>query len=1352
MSAAPASLHDALINVLGWPDWDPEDQSDPRRLVFPAELVLSANLPDSNSSLSNDLDLGKVDDTIRNALSDVGIKLPPGDTALQVAVVQAGAHWRITEATPATFYRVRIHRQADKSLNIYGGLRAERLVDGWLNRDGLTSAPDEVQQSTRYLVPLGPTNPVANATNLTRAALVYESGSPDTLVSIALSRSGNPTDGVELPVVSATNTPLLAVLPAGGDTWSIRPSLGDDATVVPVRVVDSTATPPTGAFSMALDVSRWLDPASAMPVTSAFNLDGLAVDPHTNELVASTIRLAFSATSGFLNRACNWTLGCDGEIQSPPPPVPADLTSFQWDDNNGPTFADFPLGKVFGSSLPFAGLTAEQIPLTVRPDADRVALGFKGDLPAGLSIPLTGPAVRFGLAKGVGIELTSLEGLALSKSNGVDLVPHLMVNLFTASNVFPADIVQAWSRVPGATDADPFPELLKLGQPDGGVTGLQDGDAFMRWSGAIPEIRPEVLVSLASTEVNPNLRLQTLAGPLPGEIDGALASSVVRFQVPGDGAVPRFELAPDQTSYRIVVPITLALGHENGQVTADDSLFELDGELLLSLDVNIQDASGFLPVPAGSFQVDPTVNFRFLTRQDVRFGDMISLHVPAGTVLTWVADPADTVLFWNRAETLKNTTERIAVRIPGAADLSASDNRFTFEIREFSVGQDGFSMVGQARADIVNLSTAPAHDGDPDPQTGFAEPLQVAAPTPPPQGADSSQRVVGEIELRNSQLVYGSLQATTRLNYFDDANVTLSFAFEQPRRDSMTISGGLTLTQPVRFRVDALFTTFAINQLTLGTQYRKSGTKEGWSTHGTMSGQIVFEPPPDGSSADIGPAEDLFQGLAIEFTDFDPVRVGLSAIGVSLRSPLEFKFGDIFTVSLQAAQILPEKDGVKALSLRGGIEIDNLAGCDANVEFDELVIRQVGNKTPEVTINAIGIDLTLDGGSLHIVARLGRVDNPLEFGYEGAVSVETDLLDKLSGSLKLTRVVTPDKGMVPSCVIFFETQLEVMLFTNLFLRSLGLGIAINQTLRNLPDMTSGDPIDQLIHFVTNPAGLPNPSDLNSWVPSPPNHQTQAPRWLLVGTGLVTFGDFPTDQEHLLTGSILLCVSTGGVIAGANVWVMTSPDQAQTQEFLARPVGRGAMMLSVRDRSLTGVFTTLPNPMISPRAPATAAIGPGKNPDKPTFQGRFQWFPLAGRLAVGNADRLCRGAVQRRAQRGVPIRHVPRRGGLRAQPGDQPPVPACRHRRIRHPVRLARRIAQPQWPGLCAGVDQRWPDHRAGTAAPGRDGPGRLRLHPGRVPRPPRAQVVALEGGLRRVDRDLGLRLGDPGPGGWWARR
>ena len=272
-----------------------------------------------------------------------------------------------------------------------------------------------------------------------------------------------------------------------------------------------------------------------------------------------------------------------------------------------------------------------------------------------------------------------------------------MVNLFTASNLFNADIVQVWSLDgPKPATPDPFPELLKLAQPPGGITGLNDGDSFMRRSGAIPGLRPELLASLASTEVNLNLRLQTLAGPLPGGSVRRPFVSRLRATARGPGSKP----APDGTSYLIVVPITLTLGRE-ADATTNPGLFQLDGELILRLDVDSPDASGFCSGSGRSFEVDPQVDFRFLAAQDAKFGDMVSLHVPAGTVLTLVADPAEHALFWNKSETLKTTTERIAVRIPGAAQVDPSANRFTFEIREFSVGQDGFSMIGAVRRQCI---------------------------------------------------------------------------------------------------------------------------------------------------------------------------------------------------------------------------------------------------------------------------------------------------------------------------------------------------------------------------------------------------------------------------------------------------------------------------------------------------------------------------------------------------------------------------------------------------------------------------------------------------------------------------
>ena len=111
--------------------------------------------PDDDGTLSAGLDGGKVAQTLRDALGNQDIILPQGDAVLHVEVITPGSHWRVTEMTPATYYRLRIHRQT-RQVKTYSGLRARRLADGWLNRDDLSSAPDEVQQVPCYSVPIGP--------------------------------------------------------------------------------------------------------------------------------------------------------------------------------------------------------------------------------------------------------------------------------------------------------------------------------------------------------------------------------------------------------------------------------------------------------------------------------------------------------------------------------------------------------------------------------------------------------------------------------------------------------------------------------------------------------------------------------------------------------------------------------------------------------------------------------------------------------------------------------------------------------------------------------------------------------------------------------------------------------------------------------------------------------------------------------------------------------------------------------------------------------------------------------------------------------------------------------------------
>ena len=196
--------------------------------------------------------------------------------------------------------------------------------------------------------------------------------------------------------------------------------------------------------------------------------------------------------------------------------------------------------------------------------------------------------------------------------------------------------------------------------------------------------------------------------------------------------------------------------------------------------------------------------------------------------------------------------------------------------------------------------------------------------------------------------------------------------------------------------------------------------------------------------------------------------MGVSAITISVKSTREFDFGGIFFVSFKELRVGCGKSKYQ-FTITGGLRVTNLAGVTAAASFTELTINP-GRNVPEVSLKGITLNLCVSN-SFEIRTTLEQIRSEQELGFEGDVWIDTEMLDPISGSVKLTRVRSSD-GWVPSIVIYFETPLEASLFAGFFLRKIGIGFGINQTLRGLDKMTGEeDMLNHLIRFVSDPRGL-----------------------------------------------------------------------------------------------------------------------------------------------------------------------------------------------------------------------------------------------------------------------------------------
>ena len=364
-----------------------------------------------------------------------------------------------------------------------------------------------------------------------------------------------------------------------------------------------------------------------------------------------------------------------------------------------------------------------------------------------------------------------------------------------------------------------------------------------------------------------------------------------------------FEFDGTRNKWRLGVPLKFEIGREK---EPEKALFSMLGHFGFSLDAHPINPESLIPLGPGSFEIDARIDLKFIKEQTLRtVEDMVSLTVPKETVFTFITDPASPTLYLNEKETLRHTQDKITLRIPGEkegmGDEKVKQNRFTFELRRFCIGSSGVSLLGAARVDQVKFTPLGSSGDD---QVGFDEALQIH---PPKRTGieDDEQRVEGEIEFIDSRFIYGALQASTELCFFDNAVVTVGFTFSQGEPTSpdgkspLKVIGALKINHPVKFSISDYWTAFIFNSLELKVEYERNGNDDGWNTDGNASGAIEFKVPPDQSAASIGPAADLFRGITVSFEEIDPIRLGIEKFDIDLVNSVEFGFGDIFRVQLQ---------------------------------------------------------------------------------------------------------------------------------------------------------------------------------------------------------------------------------------------------------------------------------------------------------------------------------------------------------------------------------------------------------------------------------------------------------------------
>lgn len=838
-----------------------------------------------------------------------------------------------------------------------------------------------------------------------------------------------------------------------------------------------------------------------------------------------------------------------------------------------------------------------------------------------LSLPVIGEAIQVKgnldlLLSSTGQLATNLNGELNGKLDiplGSSMV-RLLTGTINAENIFEAKEIKAecnlgtlgfalrLAKVPSLVLAlDPFKNLDLGGKRNAVLANVFEGDLkqplvliplldapadapefTVNWRLDGPRIPSAIFDQLhnAIASANPGRSLASLAGKLLGDNQ----KSRVQFSKPDGTQIPvQFtrQRINDGELWQLTVKLKVEVldANKNKAVLAGQGDFHFEAET--------EPGAAFVQFKPGSFacSADNILTVANDKGFHSTFGSIVSLHIPNGSRFRFLLDPNGPKL--SLEPPTDNAPPPMSLRVPASkastdAELLVNDKEtknFAFELDRFSLHPAGLDLRAGVRANNVSLGETSS--------VVFDAPLRVQPaekPTGPPT-EDAPPRV-GEVVVKNGRLVAGSLRASARLPYFDDATGTLGLVItEDADGKRLDCLGTFDVTGSEKFDLAALYARAEVTALHLETRYRE----DKWISDGEISGSVRFQPPAGRSAADLGPLAELFNGVTVQFEHLSlkTLAGGGNATLTVTCPPKSFRFADVLRVDLRGLELgigsSNKTTRPSQFKLLGDVTLEKLPGVDSSLTFGGITL--IPGAKPKFRVSRIGGRLALSGG-FKMEGVLEHIENADEVGFVGSFGVETSSFPRVGGVVKLTRIRTLSKNQfVPSLAVFLEADFDAALFAGFFLRRIGAGLGLRQGLRGLKD--DGRPLsDRIVSLVNDPAGLPEPRRGESWVPLRPDTERSALDWAFVATGLITFGKQPPDQPHTFAGTVLLAIDRRlDLVLAVNAWLFTSPDDTLKAEFQQRPVVRGAVALSVRDRKLFAFFRSLPNPKMGDKAPA-----------------------------------------------------------------------------------------------------------------------------------------------------------------------
>lgn len=891
------------------------------------------------------------------------------------------------------------------------------------------------------------------------------------------------------------------------------------------------------------------------------------------------------------------------------------FSEFTLDENSGLISA--PTTGLFKTLASFLNLPdGSEFVFTGAIDGDRFALSFATPKLIQMAMDLVPTLVSFDM-ENVQLKLDTRTGFGINLAEGIDRAKVGLASDLFANAGSDAVINHACESIADA--AEDFGKLFKLAPDDANGILMEAGARLVSWDGRFPRLASALLGGLTKLEVNAARRLRSFAG----ELLGGLADRCHSKFDEAVGKSIRYGRDPEQGVWFVEVPLQMKFNDEANHGGSSDDADKRDFLKLTGwFRFTCPGDDDFVRFGAGLFCVDPEVVLEVEDKDSYKgraFEKLVSLHIPDKSVFVFNTDPTQASIRWDversRAKQAEQDPEnpdapvkpfqKILIRVPASTgDIDPKKmsepeaKRFTFEMNEFGVGVAGLDLAGQIRVESVSMNE-PVAENDPDREqkildeegkTGLKAPLSIEKADSRPKDANADTPVVGEIRFTKSRLVFGSGKAGFQLRLFDNATGTIVFAMaEDLQTKKLSVTGTVEINTPVEYRLDELYATFQLKSVRLSTTCTIDEDKKvSWTSDGAIAGAVKFLPPA-GKSADgpLAALSDFFSGVTCEFEDLNPVKLGRGASFTFNFPPKTFNLANVMEVDLNGITVGDNKAiGKNRFGLLGDVRLKDLPGVGGTLTFGGIDLTATDG-FPELDIKRIGAALTLPGG-IGIEAEFERIKNAQESGFAGRMTLKSESLPKISGLLKLTEVrCLKENRTVPSLALYLGASIDAPLVFGFYLRGLGMGLGIHQGLRGLraADSNGKSITHRVMAFVDDPKGIPDPGTIEAWQPDAPDTVASRLNWMLVAQALITYGKFPPNKPHVITGTLLGALDQDLTLTlGTNIWLFASPEEITKPDFKPRPVARGAMQISPREGKVFAYFRTLPNPKLGSTAP------------------------------------------------------------------------------------------------------------------------------------------------------------------------